>query len=227
MAAHRRQRLRMLASAPTESSSRASAPVLARPPDRAEPVTSGAGGCRCRRRLSLRGPADDQGHRGGAPLPPDVRPGAHAGHQDTPRGDRHRGPRHRARAIHVRRQPPRLPALPGGGRRARSSPRHHAAAGFGLLTQDRSIRRAVPAGPATRLDRRPRVSVVDGNAEPDRGHPGPAGAQTNPTPGCSSTSSTSPGQDPASTTCASFRRSGSTTPMCATRPARFPPPPRD
>ena len=80
---------------------RASARLFARPPDRTEPVASGAGGCRCRRRLPLRGPAHDQGHRGGAPLPADLRPGTHAGHQDTPRGDGHRGARHRARAIHA------------------------------------------------------------------------------------------------------------------------------
>ena len=129
---------------------RGPARLLARPPDRAEPVASGTGGCRRRRRLSLRGPADDQGHGGGAPLPADVRPGTHAGHQDAPRRDRHRGARHRARAIHVGRQPPRLSALPRGRCRARSSPRHHAAAGFGLLPQDRPIRRAVPAGPAAR-----------------------------------------------------------------------------
>ena len=154
---------------------RAPAPVLARPPDRAEPVTAGAGRCRRGRRLSLRGAADDEGHRGRTPLPPDLRPGTHACHQDAPRGDRHRGPRHRARPVHVRRQPARLPALPGGRRRARGSARHHAAAGCGLLPQDRSIRRAVPAGPATRLDHRPGVSVVDGDAESHRGHQGAPG----------------------------------------------------
>ena len=53
MAAHRRQRLRMLASAPSGSLERTPARLLARPPDRAEPVTAGAGGCRRRRGLPV------------------------------------------------------------------------------------------------------------------------------------------------------------------------------
>ncbi len=98
MAAHRRQRLRMLASAPTESSSEhrhdyslAHLTALSLSPPELVDAAAAAG----YRYVGLR---MTKVTARGAALPADVRPGTDAGHEDTSRGDRHRGPRHRARA---------------------------------------------------------------------------------------------------------------------------------
>ena len=115
MTAHRRQRMRMLASAPTEPASAgrhdyslAHLTALSLTPPELVDAAAAAG----YRYVGLR--MTKVTHAGTA-LPARLRRAADAGHQDAPRRDRRRGARHRARAGHLGRQPARLRAIPGGG----------------------------------------------------------------------------------------------------------------
>lgn len=101
MSAHRRQRLRMLASAPTESQaehrhqySLAHLTALSlSPPELID--AAAAGGYRFVGLRMTKVTAEEPHY------PPDVRPRAHASDEDAPRGHGHRSPRHRAGALHV------------------------------------------------------------------------------------------------------------------------------